>query len=343
MFCSPRRLPIFSLTMLILTKKDLTNVLNMEAAVEAIEEAFRAYHRGETKAPLRVSLEVEDAEGQVLYMPALLNSFRDSKALGAKMVSVFNKNPAKNLPLIYASFLLNDPTTGKPLALIEGSYLTGMRTAAASALACKYLARNEAQVLGIIGAGFQAFFQIEALSTVRQINKVLIYDQIREKSEQLAERLKTKLHLDCELAHSAESLTKKSHILITATTSQKPVCAGENLQEGATVIAIGAFTPNSREVDGQTVIRSRVYMDSYKGALAEAGDILIPIKKKIFTEEEIEGELGELVTEVVSGRKNDREIILFKSVGLAIEDASTAQMAYEKALDKGIGTEVEIF
>lgn len=326
--------------MLILSWEDLVKALPMEETIEAVEEAFRIYHEGKSVTPLRVPLEVE--EGIVLYMPSFLKSFRGSGALGAKVVSVYAGNPERGLPLIYAAYLLNDPTSGKPLALLEGSYLTGMRTGAASAVAAKYLARSDAEALGIIGAGFQGSFQARAISKMRSLKSIYLYDQVARRSEELAKRLRSELRVDSEVMDSPEQLVKKSDILVTATTSKEPVFPGEYLQEGTTVIAIGAFTPDAREVDDQAIERSMIYVDSYEGALAEAGSILIAMRAGILRKEEIKGELGEVVAGAVPGREAEDEIIFFKSVGLAIEDAAAAKVAYEKAVERGIGTKVEV-
>lgn len=315
----------------------------MEAVITAVEDAFHAYHQGKTDTPLRVRIQVKEADGNIFYMPSLVRNCESFKALGAKVVSVFNKNIEKDLPTIFATCLLNDADTGEPLALLEGSYLTGMRTGATSAVAGKYLARENTRVLGVIGAGYQAYFQIWAISMVTKLRKVLIYDPILNRSEKLTEKVEKRFTFDTKVEESAQSLVRKSEVLVTATTSTEPVFGGEDLREGTTVIAIGSFTPEAREVDDVTINRSRIYIDSYEGALAEAGDILIPMKEGKLKKEEIAGELGEVVTGNVPGRKSQKEIILFKSVGLAIEDVITAQVAYNKAIDKGIGTKVDIF
>jgi len=328
--------------MLILNHKELAEALPMGEAIEAVEEAFRLYHEGRTVTPLRVPLETTG--GVILYMPSFLEGFRGPGALGVKVVSVYSGNPGRGLPLIYAAYLLNDPATGEPLALLEGSYLTGVRTGAASALAVRYLSREDSASLGIIGTGFQAFFQVWAISLVRKLERVLLYDQVGAKAEELAGRLSSELGLkaEVEVMASPEPLVRGSDIIVTATTSKTPVFAGEQVPEGTTVIAIGAFTPDAREVDDALIRKAKIYVDSYEGALAEAGDLLIPMEAGILKREEIRGELAELVAGAVPGREAEDEVILFKSVGLAIEDAAVARVAYERALARGLGAEVEL-
>ena len=309
----------------------------MDEVIAAVEDAFRAYRQGEAQAPLRLSLEVEG--GQVLYMPA---SFKGPPALGAKVVSVFEENPQRGLPLIYALYLLHDPASGAPLALMEGSYLTGVRTGATSAVAARYLAREDAEYLGIIGAGFQASFQARAISRVRKIKRVYLNDRIRGRAEGLAEKLGTELGIEAKVMDSPEDLAESSDILVTVTTSCEPVFPGRFLRRGSTVIAVGTFTPDAREVDDEAIKRSKIYVDSYEGALAEAGDLLIPMRTGLLKREELKGELGEVVTGEVPSREGEDEIILFKSVGLAIEDAAAAGVAYRRAIELGLGREVEV-
>ena len=328
---------------MILSRENLVEVLPMEEAIEAVEGAFRLYHEGKSITPLRVPLEAEG--GITLYMPSFLKDFKGSGALGVKVVSVYTGNPKRGLPLIHAAYLLADPATGRPLALLEGAYLTGVRTGAASAVAAKYLVREGSMSLGIIGTGFQAFFQAWAISKVRGLKAVHLYDQVPERAEGLARRLNSELKIASRATDSAEHLVRSSDILVTATTSKEPVFSGDHLQDGTTVIAIGAFTPDAREVDDRTIERAKIYkiyVDSYEGALAEAGDLLIPMEAGILKREDIHGELAELVAGVAPGREAEDEIILFKSVGLAIEDAAVAKVAYERAVERGIGTEVEL-
>lgn len=174
----------------------------MGETIKAIEEAFRIYHERKSATPLRVPLEVEEAI--VLYMPSFLKGFRGSGALGLKVVSVYARNPGRGFSLIYATYLLNDPQVGEPLALMEGSYLTGVRTGAASAVAAKYLARSYAEALSLIGAGFQAFFQTWAISKVRGLKAIYLYDQAAERAEELARRLKSELKVESKAVGSVE-------------------------------------------------------------------------------------------------------------------------------------------
>ena len=326
--------------MLILSREEIAKSITMEEAIRAVEAAFAAHANGYTVTPPRISMTTRDNHGHFLCMPSLVDDRASSPVLSVKIYSEFSRNPQRGLPLAYASFLLIDPMNGQPLALLEGMYLTGIRTGAASAVAARYLARRNAEQLGLIGTGFQAFFQAWGLSQVRPIKHLVIYDRSSVTMHAFAKRARRKLRLSVSCARSPDEVAVSSDILVTATNSCEPVFEGAKLRDGTMVIAIGSFHPQEREVDSKTVMRSKIYVDSYEGALAEAGDLLIPIKKGEISRDDIKGELGELVTRRVPGRQSDEEVTLFKAVGLAIEDAVVAKTAYVQAVEKHLGSPV---
>lgn len=323
--------------MLILNRDDLTQALPMADAIDALEHAFRLHTEGQSVMPIRGVTETDS--GLLLTMPAALEG--DSQGLAVKVVSVFPENAQKNLPLIHASILLNHAETGKPLALMEGGYLTGLRTGAASGVAAKYLAADDAEVLGVIGCGYQAFFQVWAMSCVRSFEQVMLFNRSPSKAEALKQKLASELNLNATVIKSASEVASQSNVLITATGSTAPVFDSHDLNKGCTVIAIGAFTPEMRETDDHFVQQASIFVDEREAALHEAGDLLIPMKAGLIGENDIKGDLGELVTGKVSGRQSADEWILFKSVGLAIEDVAAAQLAYHNARQQGLGTEVD--
>ncbi|HHI00927.1 MAG TPA: ornithine cyclodeaminase family protein [Thermococcus litoralis] len=325
--------------MLLLTREDLEKVLAMREVIEAVEKAFLELYHEKAKVPLRTILEVEKHNGFLLYMPSYLES---SEALAVKVVSLYPENPKKGIPSVLASILLNDPETGKPLAFMEGTYITAMRTGAASGVATKYLARKDAKTVGIIGAGVQARTQLWAVYEVRNIEKAYVYDINKEKSQNFADEMSKKFGVEIDVVESPKEVAENSDILIIATTARKPVLRGEWVKEGTHINSIGWVGKDARELDSETVKKSKLVVDSREGVLNESGDIIIPIKEGIIDETHIYAELSELVAGAKKGRDNDREITLFKSVGLAIEDAITAKLAYEKALKLGIGTHVEL-
>lgn len=323
--------------MLILNKKDLEELLPMEEVLDVLALGFREVKEGRCVVPVRFHLGVEEHQGQFLYMPAYLPGLKQS---GTKIVSVFPQNISKGKPTIYATYLLSDPTTGELLALLEGATLTGLRTGGTSGLATRYLAREDARVLGIIGTGFQSFFQFKAIRAVRPIEEVWVYDLDPQRLEDFCKRLNplVKVHP----ASTPSEAVRRSDILVTATTSKAPVFSGKDLKPGIHINAIGAFRPDMREVDDETILRAKIVVDTYEGCLSEAGDLLIPMGEGKLKKESIHGDLGDLVTGRKRGRSSPEEITFFKSVGFAMEDVVTAYRAYEKAVREGRGQRIEM-
>jgi ornithine cyclodeaminase len=328
--------------MLILRREDIARSITMAEAICAVENAFEAYAGGHTLTPLRISMSTPDQAGHFLYMPSLVDPKGQPAALSMKMYAEFAGNPEKGLPLGHAYCLLIDPTDGHLLALLEGMYVTGIRTGAASAVAAKHLARKDAGTLGLIGTGFQAFFQAWGLSHVRPIEQLIVYDRSTASMQAFAEKAERELHLSVKCAASPDEVAACSDILVTATNARLPVFDGTKLRDGTMVIAIGSFHPDEREVDSATVVRSTIYVDSYEGALAEAGDLLIPMKQGEISKDSIKGELGELVTGRVPGRQSDDEVIFFKAVGVAAEDTAVAGTIYAQAVKKQLGILVSL-
>jgi ornithine cyclodeaminase/alanine dehydrogenase-like protein (mu-crystallin family) len=322
--------------MLVLNRSAMEEVLPMNEVIEALAAGFRELKEKGAQIPTRFPLEIGKPKGVVLFMPAHLPH---SRRLGVKVVSVFPENPTLGKPTIYASYLLQDAATGELLALMEAGSLTGIRTGAASALASRYLARADSRCLGVIGAGFQSVYQARALLAVRPLEEVWVYDAVAAQVERFRQALGGSLKV--HQARSAAEAVQKSDILVTATTSATPVFADRDLREGTHINAIGAFRPDTREIDFATVKRARVVVDTYEGALAEAGELLIPIHQGQYRKEDIQAELAQLVCGEKTGRQNPAEITLFKSVGHALEDVVVAHLAYRRALAQGKGLAVD--
>jgi len=324
--------------MLVLGKKDLEELLTTEEVIDALEMGFRELKEGRCVVPVRFNLNVKEYQGQFLFMPAYLSGL---KQCGTKIVSVFPKNISMGKPTIFATYLLTDPATGELLALIEGATLTGIRTGGASALATKYLARNDSRVLGVMGTGFQAFYQVRAIRAVRPIEEIWVYDIDGKRLKSFCQKFASLLPV--HPASGPSEVVRKSDILVTATTSNTPVFAGKDLKRGTHINAIGAFRPDMRETDDETILHSTLVVDTYEGCLSEAGDLLIPMNEGKLKRESIHGDLGEVITGRREGRRSPEEITLFKAVGFAMEDVVTAHRAYEKAIREGKGQRIEIF
>ncbi|OGQ06132.1 MAG: hypothetical protein A2026_18135, partial [Deltaproteobacteria bacterium RBG_19FT_COMBO_46_12] len=243
----------------------------------------------------------------------------------------------KKLSTIQAAYLLNDPTTGELLALMDGILLTAMRTGATSALATKYLSRKNSETLGIIGAGAQAPFQAEAISKVRPIHRMLVYDMERRIAENFSGAVSNSLRIPVHVMTSPRDVVVESDILVTVTTSTTPVFDGRHLKGGTHINAVGAYTPEMRELDDFTIGKSKIVVDTYEGCMAEAGDLLIPIRNGKLSKENIYADLGEIVLGQKPARTREDEITLFESVGFALEDLVVASLAYGRASEKGVG------
>jgi len=319
---------------LILSRKDLKQLLTMTDVIESVERGFREYKTGKCAVPVRMPVKIEKAEGVFLFMPAYLEK---EGFFGTKIVSVFPRNIEKKLSTIQAAYLLNDPTTGELLALMDGILLTAMRTGATSALATKYLSRKNSETLGIIGAGAQAPFQAEAISKVRPIHRMLVYDKERKIAENFSGAVSNSLRIPVHVMASPRDVVVESDILVTVTTSTTPVFDGRHLKGGTHINAVGAYTPEMRELDDFTIGKSKIVVDTYEGCMAEAGDLLIPIRNGKLSKENIYADLGEIVLGQKPARAREDEITLFESVGFALEDLVVASLAYGRASEKGVG------
>jgi ornithine cyclodeaminase/alanine dehydrogenase len=312
----------------------------MSECINAVEEAFREFALGRAKMPTRVSLSVNERAGWLGIMPAYLP---EVGSLTTKIVSVYAQNETKHrLPNVLATIILNDAETGHVDAILEGSYITAMRTGAVSGVATKYLAREESETVGIFGAGVQARKQLEAVRSVRKIRSVVVYDTRKDRARDFANELSHDPSINISIANDPSDLVRTSDIIATATTATSPVLNGRDLKPGTHINAIGAFVPTARELDDETISTSKIVVDSIDAALAEAGDIIIPLKKGVIHRERIWAELGEIVSGKKLGRTSTRENTLFKSVGLGIQDAAVAKLVFTKAQTLGIGRQFDL-
>ncbi|MEM3587968.1 MAG: ornithine cyclodeaminase family protein [Candidatus Jordarchaeaceae archaeon] len=323
---------------IILTRLDLENLLDMREVIEVVELAFEELQKGTAIVPKRATITLGKMNGWMGVMPAYLEKMG---SLSTKIVTVFEKNLEKNLPTIMAAVILNSPETGEPLAIMDGRYITAMRTGAASGVATKYLSRKDSKVVGVFGAGVQARTQLMAVCVVRDIERAYVYDKLKERASKYATEMSKELNIPVEV-REPENLVRKSDIIITATTSKTPVFDGDLVKPGTHLNLIGSFKPNAREVDDMVIKKSKIVVDQKSAALEEAGDLIIPMKAGIISEEDIYAELGEIVTGIKQGRTSDSEITLFKSVGLGIQDCATAWLAYVKVKKKGIYKEIDL-
>lgn len=318
----------------LLSSTDLAQLLEFDAVVDVVAAAFRAYSGGETRTPLRVGVEPPGTDGVLLAMPSAVAA--EPQALGAKIVSVFRGNPARGLPTVSSIYVLNDYQTGAPLAIMDGGYLTGIRTAAGSAVATRELARSDARTLGVFGTGVQARFHVETIRRVRRLERVLVSGSSPVKERAFADWVTATSGLPAEPA--SREVTSAADIVAACTTSPTSVVVADVVQPGAHVNAVGAFTPNTRELPSALVARARVYVDTRAGALAESGDLLLAVQDGVFQLSDVIGELGEVLLDNVPGRVDASAVTVYKSVGAAFLDAVTARLAYAHAVQMGAGS-----
>ncbi len=328
--------------MRILSRADVQRALAMKDTIAIVRDAFAQLSNGQATVPLRVPVPIQKHDGVTLFMPAHLHT---SDALAVKIVSVHNQNPSKGLPLIHALVVVIDAATGKPLAAMEGGYLTALRTGAASGVSTDLLARRDARVVAIFGAGTQGRTQLMAVAAVRKLERVYIFDAFRDQVEKFVKEMRGQPGVpnDLRAASSSTEAVREADVICTATTSKQPVFSGSDIKLGVHISGIGAYTPEMQEIDETTLKRAdKIVIDHHEGALAEAGDLIIALKNGAIKESDIYAEIGEIAAGKKLGRERDDEITFFKSVGNAVQDASVARAIYDAALEQNLGTEVEL-
>ena len=324
-----------------LSKQDVQRAVPMRQAIEIVKGAFAQLSAGKAVVPIRTQLPVEKHEGVALFMPAYLS---ESDDLAVKIVSVFPRNLDRGLPTIFALVVVLEADTGRPLAVMDGTYLTALRTGAASGAATDLLARKDAHVAAIFGAGAQGRTQLLAVCEVRDIERAWVYDVNPEAAERYVQEMRGQGRIpgDLRVASSPAEAVREADVICTATTTKTPVFADADLKPGVHINAIGSFTPQMQEIPAETVARAKVVVGSREGCLAETGDLIIPIKTGLITEDHIHAELGEIVLGKKVGRERDDEITLFKSVGNAVQDVSVAKAVLDAVQRLELGVRVEL-
>jgi alanine dehydrogenase len=327
--------------MRLLTRSDIQRAISMRDTIAILKRAFADLSTGRANVPPRLAVPQDKHDGVTLFMPAYL---LDAEALAIKIVAVHHRNPERNLPLIHALVVLLDPTTGVPLAAMEGGYLTALRTGAASGVATDLLARQDAEVAAIFGAGVQARTQLLAVAAVRDIHRGWIYARQPEHVQNFIAEMQPQLP-DVELlaARSPAQAVREAHIICTATTSSTPVFDGADVQPGTHINAVGSFKPSVQEVADTTLRRAaKIVIDEHAGAMAEAGDLLRAMAEGVIDQSDIYGEIGEIAAGLKPGREGEKEITFFKSVGNAVQDAAVAHVIYQCARRERLGTEFDL-
>ena len=314
----------------VLSKHDVMRILDMPMAIKATREAFLALNQEQVTMPQRLSVETKAYAGTSLFMPA-----GTSSQLGMKVVSIYDDNAMRSLPVINGAILLLDSETGVPMALLEASVLTAVRTGAVSGLATDLLARDDAERVTIIGAGVQARTQLAAVQAVRSIKHVSIYSRTREHAEIFASELSD---MDVRVCDSVESACQSSDVICTATGATSPLVSLDMVKTDCHVNAIGSHTPHMQELSGDLLAPGQVVVDQILAAKAEAGEIINALSNQLIKESDLV-ELGQLTEQPNEALKCKRTV--FKSVGLAIQDLAVANAVFSAACDRQIGSEVD--
>jgi ornithine cyclodeaminase len=326
--------------MLLLSREDIKKVFTMKDAIEADKKAFRLVVEGKCDAPLRTNIQAPKHEGCFLFMPAYVEEM-DTASL--KIINIFPHNIDNGIPSSPAQVLLIDGKTGIVIAVLDGTYVTQLRTGAASGAAFDVLARKDARIGALIGTGGQAATQLEAMLAARDIKEVRVFDLNYDRTKEFADRMQEELAsygAKIVAAKTSDEAVEGADLLITVTPSSKPVFDASKVKEGATISCVGAYQPHMQEMDPAILTRaSKIYFDSKEAVLSESGDILIPLEQGTITEEDFTGDLGNVIKGELAGRENEEEIIVFETVGVATQDLVAARTIYDKAVEAGVGIE----
>jgi len=328
--CAPKGL-------LIVSGADVRRALPVSDCIEAVDRAMRAFSSGGADVPLRTIMQLPGGRNFFGVMPGYLG---DPRGLGAKILTVYPDNPKHGLSSHIGLVVLFDTEIGFPLAVMDAAEITAIRTAAASAVATRALARKDAAHLAILGTGEQAVTHLEAISKVRLLRTVRIWGRSLDKAERFASEQGARLSMHIEVSKTAEEAVKSADIVCTVTGSHEPVLKGAWLGRGAHVNLVGSSRLSSREVDDDVVAAARFYVDSRTSARAEAGELKHATDAGRVGANHILGEIGEVLSGSVAGRTGDADITVYKSLGVAVQDMAAAHVIYDRAIRDGIGTRV---
>lgn len=323
---------------LVISHADVVRLLPMAACIDLMADALRMTSRGGAVLPLRSMVWMPDRTGMIGLMPAFLSA---PASLGLKVVSIFPGNHGTGLDSHQGVVMLFDPRTGTPVAIIDASSITAIRTAAVSGAATRALARTDAGDLAILGSGVQAASHLAAMRAVRQLRRVRVWSRDRERAERFAREAQA-AGAPIEVMASARAAVDGADLICTTTAAREPILEGAWLAPGAHVNAVGACFATARELDAAAVARARLIVDRRESALAESGDFLLARAEGAFTDDHIAGELGSVLVGELAGRRSPDEITLFKSLGIAVEDLAAAHYIYAQARATGAGVSVPL-
>ena len=320
---------------LLLKQSEIKELINMKEVVESVETAFKAYAERDVQMPAKEYLFFH--EGDLRIMPCYV---RSSEEAGVKCVNVHPKNPLEHqLPTVMAVIELVDPATGFPMAVMDGTLITDLRTGAAAGVATKYLARPDSETLGIIGAGKQACTQLMALNEVMDITKAKVFCRTCSTRTNFAKTASKLYGFDVEAVETAQEAVKNVDVIVTTTPSRKPLISADWISPGTHINAMGADAPSKQELETRLLLKSRIVIDSWDQA-SHSGEINVPVSQGVIKQKDIHAKLGDVVIGKETGREGD-EITIFDSTGLAVQDVVTAGLIYRRAREQGIGMDFD--
>jgi len=323
----------------LIKSSEIQQNFSMHEAIDSMAEAFESLSSGKSFVPQRYVTSVANGQLNMLLKPAAIDELNRA---AIKILTQKEMGAVRGIPAIVGVVLVLDTETGEILAIMDGEYLTALRTGAASGLATQYFARGNAQTLAVFGCGAQGKTQLEAVAQVRNISKLWIFDQSKSAAEAFKLEMQKKLSIDIQIGENNSAL-KECDVICTATNSESPLFYKDEVKPGVHINAIGSYEPNMQEIDSQILKDSRIYVDDRQACISESGDLIKPINDGLFTADHVLGEIGEFTLGKISGRTTEKEITVFKSVGVAIQDFVVANRVYEKSRIQKFGIEINLF
>ncbi|UTB33912.1 MAG: alanine dehydrogenase [Methanobacterium sp. ERen5] len=320
---------------LLLKQSEIKELIEMKEIIESVETAYTVHATRNVQMPAKKYLFFKKYNGDLRIMPAFINNMDEA---GVKCVNVHPENPVKyNLPTVMGVIQLFDPKSGFPLSVMDGTWITNMRTGAAAGVGTKYLARKDSKTLGIIGAGKQAFTQLMALKEVMDIEHAHVFCRTCSSRENFADMARERFDIDINAVSTAEEAVKNMDVVVTVTPANKPILKTEWITEGTHINAMGADAPGKQELEVGILQKAKIFIDCWEQA-RHSGEINVPVHDGIITRKSINSKIGDVIIGKAEGRISDEDITVFDSTGLAVQDMVTGWKVYEEAVKKGVGT-----
>lgn len=322
---------------ILLNQSEIRSLITMNETIKSVETAYKVHAERKVQMPAKKYLFYKKFRGDLRIMPCFIRGMDES---GVKNVNVHPDNPRKfGLPTVMALIELVDPQTGFPISVMDGTWITNIRTGAAAAVATKYLAREDSEILGLIGAGVQAAAGLEAINEVMDVKEVKVSCRTCQSRENFAEKASKKYGIKVKAVDTIKEAVRGSDVLLTTTPSHEPVVKSKWVDNGTHINAMGADAPGKQELDSHVLQKAKIFIDCWDQA-SHSGEINIPVHEGLIKRSDIMGKIGDVILGTVSGRTSHDEITIFDSTGLAVQDIVTAWNVYEKAIKKDIGKKI---